>query len=144
MPRIDPGATAPHVYAAMATFDAAARQGLDRRLAELVRIRASQLNRCDFCRDTHVRAARDAGEDERRLRALETWRDSALFTAAERAALALTESMTLISDSGVPAEVFAAAAEHFDAARLTRLVWTIAAINTWNRVAVASALAPPG
>jgi AhpD family alkylhydroperoxidase len=142
-PRIDV-TTAPGVYPAMAAFDAAASGNLDPALRELVRIRASQLNGCAFCLDMHTRAALEAGEEQPRLHALAAWRESSLFTGAERAALELTESMTLIAGSGVPEEVVSAAAEHFDDADLAGLVWLIAAINTWNRVAVAADLRPPG
>ncbi|GAB2499769.1 carboxymuconolactone decarboxylase family protein [Nocardiopsis aegyptia] len=142
-PRVDLTAVA-DVYPAMAKFDAAAREGVDPVLGELVRIRASQINGCDFCLDMHTRAARDAGEGQDRLDALADWRGSALFTGAERAALALTESMTLIPGSGVPGDVLSAARAHFGEAGLAGLVWVIAAINTWNRVAVAAALRPPG
>ncbi|KOX12405.1 carboxymuconolactone decarboxylase family protein [Nocardiopsis sp. NRRL B-16309] len=143
-PRIDLDTAAPGVYPAMAAFDTAARAGVDPVLGELVRIRASQLNGCAFCLDMHTRAALKAGEGQHRLDALAAWRESPLFTGAERAALDLTESMTLIAGSGVSEEVVAAAAEHFDEAALAALVWVIAAVNTWNRVAVAAALRPPG
>lgn len=142
-PRVDLAAVA-GAHPAMARFDAAAREGVDPALGELVRVRASQINGCDFCLDMHTRAALDAGEGRHRLDALAGWRESPLFTGAERAALALTESMTLISGSGVPEEVLSAARAHFDEAGLAGLVWAIAAINTWNRVAVAAALRPPG
>ncbi|RKS09707.1 AhpD family alkylhydroperoxidase [Nocardiopsis sp. Huas11] len=142
-PRIDLTAVA-EAYPAMAKFDAAAREGVDPALGELVRIRASQINGCAFCLDMHTRAARDAGERRPRLDALAAWRESPLFTEAERAALALTESMTLVAGEGVPEEVLAAARAHFDEAGLAGLVWAIAAINTWNRVAVAAGLRPPG
>lgn len=138
-PRIDIHAAAPRVHAAMAAFDAAAAEKLPPALTELVRVRASQINGCAMCQGLHSRAALDAGEDERRLRALPAWRESTSFTDAERAALQLTESMTLIAGGGVPDKVFAAAREHFDDAQLTHLVWTIAAINAWNRVAIAAA-----
>lgn len=139
--RFDVRAAAPDAHAAMAAFDAAAGTGLDPSLAELVRIRASQLNGCGMCLAMHTDAARRFGEDERRLRALASWRGSPLFSHAERAALALTEAMTAIGE-GVPQRVLDAARDHFDDARLAHLMWTIAAINAWNRVGIAaSALA---
>jgi AhpD family alkylhydroperoxidase len=138
-PRIDIHAAAPRVHAAMAAFDAAAGEPLSPALIELVRVHASQINGCAMCQSLHSRAALEAGEDERRLCALPVWRESASFTDAERAALELTESMTLIATAGVPDKVFAAAREHFDDTQLTHLLWTIAAINAWNRVAIASA-----
>ena len=142
-PRIDVHAAAPYVHSVMAVFDAAACEGLEPALVELVRVRASQLNGCAFCRGLHTRAALDAGEDPRRLDALSVWRRSPLFTGAERAALELTESVTLIAEEGVPDDVFDAAAEHFDDSGLAHLLWTIAAINAWNRIGVATAPRQP-
>ncbi len=138
-PRIDIHAAAPHVYAAMAAFDAAASEELPITVTELVRVRASQINGCAMCQNLHSRAALDAGEDERRLHALPDWRESTLFTDAERAALELAESTTLVAAAGVPGKVLAAAREHFDDTQLTHLLWTIAAVNAWNRVAIAMA-----
>ncbi|MEU0481392.1 carboxymuconolactone decarboxylase family protein [Streptosporangium sp. NPDC006013] len=138
-PRVNVHATAPYVHSVMTVFDAAACEGLEPALVELVRVRASQLNGCAFCRGLHTRAALDAGEDPRRLDALSAWRESPLFTDAESAALALTESVTLIAEKGVPDEVLDAAAEHFDDTGLVHLLWTIAAINAWNRIGVATA-----
>ncbi|WP_019631482.1 carboxymuconolactone decarboxylase family protein [Actinomadura atramentaria] len=125
---------APGVHAAMAAVDAAAAQGLDARLAELVRLHASRINGCDFCTGLHTDAARAAGETEERLTALAS--GSPLFTPAERAALALTEAMTRLPPTGIPRALVATAREHFDETELAHLIWTIAAINTWNRVAV--------
>lgn len=136
----DVHAAAPGVHAAMAAFDAAASAGVDPSLAELVRIRASQLNGCGLCLSRHTEAARRSGADEHRLRALASWRDSPLFGHAERAALALTEAMTALT-GGVPERVLAAARDHFDDAGLAHLMWTIAAINAWNRVGVAATAA---
>jgi AhpD family alkylhydroperoxidase len=136
--RIDLHGVAPDVHAAMTRFDEAAGKGLDPALAELVRVRASQLNGCAMCLGMHTRAALQAGVDEDRLRTLALWRESPRFTGAERAALELTESMTMIATAGVDGKVFAAAREYFDDIRLAHLLWTIAAINAWNRVAIAA------
>ncbi|MBO2465602.1 carboxymuconolactone decarboxylase family protein [Actinomadura violacea] len=137
-PRIDVHGAAPDVHAAMADLDALASGPLDPLLAELVRIRASQINGCTLCLSIHTRVALTAGERQERLQSVAAWRTSPLFTDAERAALELAEAMTLITDAGVPDEVFAAAREHFDETRLTHLLWTIAAINAWNRVGIAA------
>jgi AhpD family alkylhydroperoxidase len=136
--RIDVHAAAPGVHAAMAGVDAAASGPLDPVLAELVRIRVSQINGCALCLSLHTRAALTAGEEQDRLRALASWRTSALFTGPERAALDLAEAMTLITAAGVPDEILAAAREHLGETRLAHLVWTIAAINAWNRVGIAA------
>ena len=113
--------------------------GLDRRLYELVKIRASQLNGCAFCLDMHLRDAREAGEDQRRLDVLSAWREAPeLFTDAERAAFAFTEAVTLIGDDGVPDAVWDEAAAHFDEAGMVHLLMAVATINVWNRLAVAT------
>jgi AhpD family alkylhydroperoxidase len=119
--------------------DAATEAGLEPKLVELVRIRASQLNGCAFCMDMHSRAARQKGEDDRRLDVLSAWRETTLFTERERAALALTESMTRLPEfRDVPDDVYDPAAELFDERQLRVLVWTIAVINTFNRFGVTS------
>jgi AhpD family alkylhydroperoxidase len=138
--RVDPAAAAPDVYHAMAAFQRVAEAELDPLLAELVRIRVSQINGCAFCLDLHTRAARDAGESEQRLYALPTWRESALFKPSERAALALCEALTLLPKAGVPDAVYAEAAAWFDETSLTHLLWTAAATNVWNRIAVATGM----
>ena len=113
--------------------------GLDPRLSELVKIRASQLNGCAFCLDMHIRDARAAGEEQRRLDVLSAWREAAeLFTGQERAALAFTEAVTRIGDRGVPDPVWDAVATHFDDTDVVHLLMAVATINVWNRLAVAT------
>jgi AhpD family alkylhydroperoxidase len=113
--------------------------GLDPRLYELAKIRASQLNGCAFCLDMHNRDARAGGEDQRRLDVLSAWREApGLFTAPERAALAFTEAVTRIGDAGVPDPVWDDVAAHFDEAGIVQLLMAIATINVWNRLAVAT------
>jgi AhpD family alkylhydroperoxidase len=138
--RVDAVAAAPDVYQAMIAVQQLAGKGLDPLLAELVRIRVSQLNGCTFCEDLHTRAAREAGESEQRLHALPAWRDSTLFAPSDRAALALCEALTLLPEAGVPDAVYAEAAAHFDDTTLTHLLWTAAATNAWNRIGVATAM----
>jgi AhpD family alkylhydroperoxidase len=124
---------APHISKAMDALDGAARRTqLEPPLLELVRARASQLNGCAYCVDTHNRDAREGGESERRLYALPVWRETPFFTARERAALELTEAATQISQRPVTDEVFARAAAEFAEVELAELIWTIAVINTWN------------
>ncbi|RKT85441.1 alkylhydroperoxidase AhpD family core domain-containing protein [Saccharopolyspora antimicrobica] len=138
--RIDFARTAPKVYRAQRQFEDAAGQGLDPALGELVRVRASQLNGCAYCLHMHVSDAREAGEDEYRLHMVAVWREATnFFTAQELAALELTEAVTLISERGVPDEVYARAAEHFDESELAGLLALILSINTWNRIALATA-----
>ncbi len=131
-------ALAPGVRAALQAVGAAARRGLgDPGLAELVQIRASQLNHCAFCLDMHLGIAREQGVGERRLDLLNAWEEAGeVFDARERAALALTEAVTLLTEGFVPDAVYAEAARHFDAAALAHLLALIAAINSWNRLMV--------
>jgi AhpD family alkylhydroperoxidase len=112
---------------------------LERTLRELIKIRASQLNGRAFCLDMHHRDARAAGKDQRRLDVLTAWREAReLYTARERAALALTEAVTLIDRDGVPDEIWADARQHFDEAETVQLLMVIATINVWNRLAVST------
>ena len=111
--------------------------GLDHRLVELVDIRASQINGCAHCLDMHTRMARENGESEARLHALAVWRESPLFSPAERAALAWAEAVTLVAESRVPDDVYRAALEHFTEQELVDLTVAVVAINGWNRLAVA-------
>ncbi|KAA5825339.1 carboxymuconolactone decarboxylase family protein [Saccharopolyspora hirsuta] len=141
--RIDFARTAPKVYRAQRAFEDAAGEGLDPELGELVRIRASQLNGCAYCLHMHVNDARKAGADEDRLHMVSVWREAArFFTERELAALELTEAVTRVSERGVPDEVYARAAEQFEPAELASLLALILSINTWNRIAIATAKIP--
>lgn len=111
--------------------------GLDPALAELVKIRASQLNGCAYCLEMHTREARAMGETEPRLHLLAAWRESPLYTERERAALAWTEAVTLVAESRVPDDVYEAARASFSAEELVKLTLAIGVINTWNRLAIA-------
>lgn len=139
-PRLDFAKAAPRAFKALVGFDAAAREGLDPALVELIQIRASLLNGCAYCLHMHTTDARRAGEDEARLHMVGVWREARnFFTAREQAALALTEAVTLVSRAGVPDDVYAEAARHFDEAELARVLALILAINTWNRIALGTA-----
>jgi AhpD family alkylhydroperoxidase len=109
------------------------------RTQELMHLRASQINGCGVCVDMHPRLARKHGETDERLFAVAAWRDTPYFTDAERAALALTEALTRLSDrpDPVPDEVWNEAARHYDEPALATLVLSIATINVWNRLNVA-------
>ncbi|MFI6049074.1 carboxymuconolactone decarboxylase family protein [Streptomyces violascens] len=132
------------VYLGLAGLGAAAKRGLDNPvLAELVMIRASQLNHCAFCLDMHLAAARKAGETEERLGLLAAWEEAGdLFTQQERAALALTEAVTVLTGSFVPDAVYEKAAEHFTETQLAHLIAAITVINSWNRLMVTRRTAP--
>ncbi|MDQ0405901.1 carboxymuconolactone decarboxylase family protein [Streptomyces sp. NBC_01723] len=132
--RLDAG-----VRSALQGMGAAAKRGLgDAGLAELVQIRASQLNHCAFCLDMHLGLAREHGVSERQLDLLAAWEEAGeVFDARERAALALTEAVTVLTGGFVPDAVYEEAARHFDADGLAHLLGLIAAINSWNRLMVA-------
>ncbi|PJE99520.1 4-carboxymuconolactone decarboxylase [Streptomyces carminius] len=132
---------APKVFKAVLALDAAAREGLDPVLLELVQVRASQLNRCAYCIDYHTSDARKAGETEERLHQLSAWEESSLYTGKERAALALAEAVTLLP-RGVPDEVYEEAAKHFGEKGLAQLIALVFTVNTWNRMNVATRRTP--
>ncbi|MEU1019864.1 carboxymuconolactone decarboxylase family protein [Streptomyces sp. NPDC005900] len=139
--RMNFATVAPKVFKAVLALDAAAREGLDPVLLELVQIRASQINRCAYCIDYHTGDARRAGETEARIHQLSGWHESSLYTAEERAALALTEAVTLLPD-GVPDSVYDEAARHFDEEQLAHVIALIFTVNTWNRMNVTTRKTP--
>jgi AhpD family alkylhydroperoxidase len=108
---------------------------------DLIKIRASQVNGCAFCIDMHTKDARKAGETEQRIYALNAWRDTAFFTEEERAILALTEEVTLISNH-VADETYAAAAKLLDEKYLAQVILSIITINVWNRIGISTKLIP--
>ena len=114
------------------------RSGLPHKIIDLVHLRASQINGCSVCVDMHARMAKRKGENDERAFTVAAWRDAPWFTDAERAALALTESVTRLSDRSdpVPDDVWAEAASHFDEKQLAALILAIATINVWNRLNV--------
>ncbi|WP_295010531.1 carboxymuconolactone decarboxylase family protein [uncultured Microbacterium sp.] len=141
--RLDIDTVAPRFSRALAGLDAAMVReldaaGIDARLRELVRLRASQLNGCSYCVDLHTTDARKAGETERRIAAVAVWEESPFFTARERAAFELTESMTRLSETHVPDRVWASAAARFSAEELGALVALVVTINAWNAVGVST------
>jgi AhpD family alkylhydroperoxidase len=134
---------------AMARLDRAATEELDKvefdqRLRELVRIRASQLNGCAYCIDMHTKDARAIGESEQRIYALPAWEETPYFTPRERAALAFTETVTLVADEHVPTEAYDAVAAHFTPDEVAALVSLIVTINAWNMIAVTTRAWVPG
>jgi AhpD family alkylhydroperoxidase len=114
--------------------------GVPAKTVGLVHLRASQINGCSVCVDMHPRLLKKAGETDERLFAVAAWRDAPYFTDAERAALALTEAVTRLSDRAdpVPDEVWNEAARHYDEPALAALVISIATVNVWNRLNVAT------
>ncbi|WP_405821285.1 carboxymuconolactone decarboxylase family protein [Streptomyces sp. NBC_01390] len=139
----------PEVSASMgalhgAAVSAAQDAKVEPEILELIRIRASQLNGCAFCLDMHTKDARAQGETEQRIYALNAWRETPFFTERERAALALTEAVTLVHDGHVPDGVYAEAADVFDEAQVAALIWAATVINAYNRIAIATRMAPGG
>ncbi|MEU6700089.1 carboxymuconolactone decarboxylase family protein [Pseudonocardia sp. NPDC046786] len=132
----------PAGYRALSELERSTRDDavLTREIQELVRLRASQINGCGFCVDMHSHDALAAGESTERLLAVAAWREAPYFTREERAALALTESVTRLADrpDPVPDEIWDDAAAVFDERALAQLVTTIATINAWNRINVAT------
>ncbi|WP_208033860.1 carboxymuconolactone decarboxylase family protein [Streptomyces cyanogenus] len=142
-PRMSWAEHAPDVYKAMIRLDSVARRGLDPKLYELVKIRASQLNHCAFCLDMHTKDALAAGESVERVVQLSAWQESRHFyTEKELAAIELTEAVTVLTEGFVPDEVYARAAEHFEEAELAQLVAAITVINAWNRFGVTFRMTP--
>jgi AhpD family alkylhydroperoxidase len=147
--RLDFDAQAPEAARALARLDLATtreldRAGIDQRLRELVRVRASQLNGCAYCIDMHTKDARAAGETEQRLYALPAWRETPFFTERERAALAFTETVTLMARDHVPAADYDAAAAWFSPREMAALLALIVTINAWNAVGVTARAWEPG
>lgn len=131
----------PAVMTAMGALQKAAQEtGLPEKIAQLVHLRASQINGCSFCVDLHPRMMKKAGETDRRILSVAAWREAPFYTDAERAALALTEALTRIADreEPVPDTIWNEAARHYDEKTLAALVVEIATINVWNRFNVAT------
>ncbi len=139
---MDISVQAPAAYRSVLALNKVVAAALDHTLFELVKLRASMLNGCAFCVDMHTTDALANGEHVRRIAAISSWRESTYFTPSERAALALTDELTRLGEHGVSDETWAALGEHFDAPTIANLVLAVAVINVWNRVAMASRLAP--
>lgn len=136
-PRIDAHTANPGLIKAMLALEhAVSNSGLEHSLIHLVKMRASQINGCAYCLHMHSSDARAEGESEARLYLLNAWHESALYTARERAALAWTEALTLLSETHAPDDVYAAMAKEFSEAEQVALSMLVVAINGWNRIAV--------
>jgi AhpD family alkylhydroperoxidase len=139
-PRLEIARHARPVYRAMVALDGAIE--LDSSLRDLVSLRASFLNGCAYCVDMHTLDARARGESEQRLYAVAAWHEAPFFSERERAALQLTDDVTLVAGSHVPRETFETAREHFEDEELAQLIWAITAINAWNCIAIATRMRP--
>src|SRR5919106_5988356 len=141
--RIDLMHVNPGVIQAMLGLERQVRQaGFDHRLLDLVRMRASQINGCACCLDMHSKDARANGETEQRLYGLDAWRETPYYSARERAALEWTETLTLLSKTGVPDDVYDRVREQFSEDELAHLSLAIVSINGWNRLNVAARTVP--
>jgi|SRR5690348_4491676 len=142
--RINLNRVSPEVYEAMVTLNTAAAKDLDPELAELIKIRASQMNHCAFCLDMHSADAREHGVSEQKTDLLAAWQEAgALFTEQEQAALALTEEMTDLTRHDVSDEVYARAAAAFSERELGQVIAMALTINAWNRIGVTTRLPLP-
>lgn len=136
--RIDFTKVAPEVMSAMLGLESKVHAGgLEESLLDLIKVRASQINGCAYCIDMHSKDARARGETEQRLYELDAWRETPFYSARERAALAWTEAVTLVTNGHVPDEVYEEARKQFTDRELAFLSLAIVAINSWNRLAIA-------
>ena len=142
-PRMEYQKVAPGVSQAMSQLQRyVSESGLEPILLELVKTRASQINGCAFCLDMHTKDARAHGETEQRLYALSAWRETPFYSERERAALAWTEAVTLVSETHVPDDVYEQARKQFSEQELANLTLAIIAINGWNRLAISFRTVP--
>jgi AhpD family alkylhydroperoxidase len=142
-PRLNYAKAAPGVYDAMDALDQyLGKCGLEEPLLHLVRLRASQINGCAYCLDMHWKDLRAIGEKEQRLYSLDAWRECPFYSDRERAALAWTEAVTLITNGHVPEAIYEEVRPYFSEKELSDLTLTVATINAWNRLSIAARLVP--
>ena len=136
--RLQADKIAPEAYKAVLQVQAYINHhsGLEHSLLHLIYMRASQINGCAYCLDMHSKDARALGESEQRLYGLDAWREAPYYTDRERAALAWTEAVTLVSQTHVPDEVYEEVRKQFSEAELVNLTLAVAQINVWNRLSI--------
>ena len=144
--RLEAQKVSPAAYQAMLGLEMFVRKQskLEPALIQLVKVRASQINGCAYCIDMHSKDARAEGETEQRLYALAAWEETPFFTDRERAALAFTETVTMLADTHVPDEAYAALAAEYSEQEIAALISLIVMINAWNAVGVATRAWEPG
>jgi len=143
--RFNYGKAAPEAYRAMLGLERYLHQsGLEISLLHLIKLRASQINGCAFCLDMHWKDLRAIGESEQRLYSLDAWRECPYYTDRERAALAWTEAITLVTNGHVPDAVYEEVRPHFSEKELSDLTFAVATINAWNRLSIAARTVPGG
>jgi AhpD family alkylhydroperoxidase len=141
--RIDFSAASPAAVDAMLSLESyLERCGLEPSLLHLVKMRASQINGCAYCLDMHSKDARANGETEQRLYLLDAWSETPFFSARERAALAWTDSLTLVAATHAPDDVYRIAHEQFSERELMDLTLAVVAINGWNRICIGFRVEP--
>lgn len=140
MKRVDINTCQPRAYQAMLGLEQyLSNSKIDAALRELIRVRASLINKCHFCIAMHAGAAERLGVPKEKITALAHWQDSKLFNDQERAALAMTDAMTKISEGGVSDEVYGRAATFYADEEMVQLIILISTINAWNRIGVSTA-----
>lgn len=133
----------PAAYTAMLGLEKYLHQsGLDKKLLALIKVKASQLNKCAFCIDMHTKEARQAGETEQRLYSLSAWQETPFFTPQERAILAFTEAVTFIANNSIDDQLYEQVSHYFSDNEIAQILITIATINAWNRIAISTAIIP--
>ena len=141
--RIDVARLSPAAYQAVSALQKYVDQsGLDAKLRELIKIRASQINGCAFCLAMHTHDARELGETDERMHLLNAWHEAPVYSERERAALGWIEAITLVTQGHVPDEAFEAVREQFSEKEIVDLTAAAVAINTWNRIAIAFRIPP--
>ena len=144
LPRLDVTKVSPDLFKAMASLEKYVEaSGLEQKLLDLVKIRASQINGCAYCIVMHTNDARKHGENDEWMHLLNAWDEAPIYSARERAALAWTEAVTKISDGHVPDGVYYEARHHFSEKELVDLTAAVIAINAWNRAAISFRATPP-
>ncbi|KRE47965.1 carboxymuconolactone decarboxylase family protein [Paenibacillus sp. Soil724D2] len=128
----------PELFKKMVEFSLAEnKSSIEKKILDLIHIRASQMNGCGFCLDMHMKEAKIHGERELRLYHISIWRESTLFDSRERAALAWTEILTKLPEHGVPDELYERVRDQFTEKEISDLTFSVMAINAWNRINVA-------
>jgi AhpD family alkylhydroperoxidase len=141
--RLDYMKASPEAYKAMVHMEGVVRRsGIDLKLLELIKIRASQLNGCAFCIDMHTKDARFKGESEQRIYALDAWRETPFYTEKERAVLAWTEAVTNIQIGHAPDAVYEVLRRNFSEEEIVNITLAITTINAWNRIAIGFRMVP--
>jgi len=141
--RVNLGKSAPNLYQTVVELDrlvseALTSAGVTKGFSHLLRLRASQINRCAFCVRLHARDALASGESSDRLAVLAAWEETDYFSPKERAALELVEAITLISDDQLPDAIYKQASESLSEEEVSAIEWLAVVINTWNRIAISS------